>query len=60
MTAGTLDHHADALLAAVTPRGRLGGESDLKGAVLLLASGASAHITDETLAVCGRGGMTAL
>lgn len=57
MTAGTLDKHGEKLLA-VTPRGQLGGESDLKGAVLLLASDASAHITGQTLAVDG--GMTAL
>ena len=57
MTAGTLDKHGEKLLA-VTPRGQLGGESDLKGAVLLFASDASAHITGQTLAVDG--GMTAL
>lgn len=57
MTAGTLDRHGEKLLS-VTPRGVLGGESDLKGPVLLLASDAGAHITGQTLAVDG--GMTAL
>lgn len=57
MTAGTLDKHGEKLLA-VTPRGVLGGESDLKGAVLLFASDAGAHITGQTLAVDG--GMTAV
>jgi len=57
MTAGTLDRHGEKLLA-VTPRGVLGGESDMKGAVLLFASDAGAHITGQTLAVDG--GMTAV
>ncbi|MET3354366.1 UNVERIFIED_ORG: gluconate 5-dehydrogenase [Xanthobacter viscosus] len=57
MTAGTLDRHGEKLLS-VTPRGVLGGESDLKGAALLFASDAGAHITGQTLAVDG--GMTAV
>ncbi|WP_411816373.1 SDR family oxidoreductase [Hyphococcus sp. DH-69] len=36
-----------------TPRGKLGDETDLKGAALLLASGASAHITGQILVVDG-------
>jgi gluconate 5-dehydrogenase len=57
MTHGTLDRHGEKILEA-TPRGVLGGEHDLKGAVLLFASDAGAHITGQTLAVDG--GMTAL
>ncbi len=57
MTAGTLDKHGERLLS-VTPRGALGGPNDLKGAALLFASDASAHITGQTLAIDG--GMTAV
>ncbi|MFG1378239.1 SDR family oxidoreductase [Xanthobacter autotrophicus] len=57
MTAGTLDRHGEKLLA-VTPRGMLGGAGDLKGAALLFASDAGAHITGQILAVDG--GMTAV
>ena len=52
MTRGTLDQHTDTILAR-TPRGTLGGENDLKGALLLFASDAGAHITGQTLAVDG-------
>lgn len=52
MTKGTLDRH-DAALLAHTPRGQLGGEIDLMGPVLLLASDAGAHITGQVLAVDG-------
>lgn len=52
MTKGTLDKH-DAALLAHTPRGQLGGEADLMGPVLLLASDAGAHITGQVLAVDG-------
>lgn len=57
MTAGTLDSHGDHLIAS-TPRGQLGGERDLMGPALLLASDAGAHITGQTLVVDG--GMTIL
>lgn len=36
-----------------TPRGTLGGPADLKGAALLLAAPASAHITGQVLAIDG-------
>jgi NAD(P)-dependent dehydrogenase (short-subunit alcohol dehydrogenase family) len=57
MTNATLDEHGEKLIA-MTPRGVLGGENDLKGLTLLFASDAGAHITGQTLAVDG--GMTAL
>ena len=52
MTAGTLGEHGAAMIAD-TPLGKLGGESDLKGAALLLASDAGAHITGQILVVDG-------
>lgn len=55
MTAGTLDNHG-AELVAQTPRGALGGETDLMGPALLLATDAGAHITGQTIVVDG--GMT--
>jgi NAD(P)-dependent dehydrogenase (short-subunit alcohol dehydrogenase family) len=52
MTASTLaEFEAD--LVANTPLGRLGGDADLKGAALLLASDASRHITGQVLVVDG-------
>jgi gluconate 5-dehydrogenase len=36
-----------------TPLGKLGGPNDLKGATLLFASAAGAHITGQTLAIDG-------
>lgn len=55
MTAALIDKHQDEMLC-LTPRGRLGGSDDLKGAALLLASDAGAHITGQTIVVDG--GMT--
>jgi gluconate 5-dehydrogenase len=43
----------EAELVARTPRGALGGPHDLKGAALLMASDASAHISGQTLVVDG-------
>jgi gluconate 5-dehydrogenase len=52
MTAATLaEHGAEALKQ--TPLGKLGGETDLMGAALLLASDAGGHITGQILAVDG-------
>lgn len=52
MTAGTLDAFGEDLIAN-TPRGQLGGEQDLMGPVLLLASDAGAHIAGQTIVVDG-------
>jgi gluconate 5-dehydrogenase len=52
MTRATLDAH-ETLLVANTPRGELGGPSDIKGAALLLVSEAGAHITGQILVVDG-------
>lgn len=46
------------LLLRLTPRGQLGGEDDLKGLAVLLASGAAAHINGQNIAVDG--GMSVL
>jgi gluconate 5-dehydrogenase len=52
MTASTLDKHGAEILHQ-TPLGKLGGDTDLMGPALLLASDAGAHITGQTLVVDG-------
>lgn len=52
MTTYVLDNFEEALVAD-TPRGQLGGPQDLKGAALLFASDAGAHITGQILAIDG-------
>ncbi len=52
LTGYVIDKHGDDLRND-TPRGKLGCDDDLKGAALLLASDAGAHITGQVLAVDG-------
>src|SRR5262249_54870895 len=52
LTDYTLEKHG-AQLTEDTPRGKLGGDDDLKGAALLLASEAGAHITGQIVVVDG-------
>lgn len=52
LTGYVIDKHGDDLRAD-TPRGKLGNDDDLKGAVLLLASDAGAHISGQILAIDG-------
>ena len=53
---GTLDT-AGKMVAELTPTKRLGGEEDLKGLAVLLASEASRHITGQAIAVDGGAGL---
>ena len=52
MTAATLDR-IEAMVVKLTPLGRLGGDEDLMGSVVFLASEASRHITGQAIAVDG-------
>jgi len=52
MSAGLLDRIGDAVIAR-TPLQRLGGDEDLMGAVVFLASEASRHVTGQYIAVDG-------
>jgi NAD(P)-dependent dehydrogenase (short-subunit alcohol dehydrogenase family) len=52
MTKVLLEKHGDEVLRE-TPLGKLGGDTDLMGAALLLASDAGGHITGQTLVVDG-------
>jgi gluconate 5-dehydrogenase len=57
MAQGMIDR-AEQIILDMTPMKRLGGEEDLKGLAVLLASDASAYITGQTIAVDG--GMVSL
>jgi gluconate 5-dehydrogenase len=57
MTKVTLDR-IERQVEALTPLGRLGGDEDLKGTVVYLASEASRHVTGQMIAVDG--GCTAI
>ena len=52
MSAGLMDQFSEEMLADI-PFNRFGGPDDLKGAVLFLASPASAFVTGQTLVVDG-------
>jgi len=52
MSKGILER-IDRSVLAMTPLGRLGGDEDLMGSIIFLASEASRHITGQTLAVDG-------
>jgi len=47
-----ITHKRDRLLESI-PSGRFGGEDDLKGAAVFLASDASAYVTGHVLVVDG-------
>lgn len=57
MTRGILSQYEQHVLAR-TPMGKLGNDSDLKGAALLFCTAASGHVTGQILAVDG--GSTAM
>lgn len=52
MTAATIGEHSERMLRD-TPLGKLGGDTDLMGPVLLLASDAGGHMTGQILVVDG-------
>jgi gluconate 5-dehydrogenase len=52
MSAGVLERHGQRLLQDI-PLGRFGGENDLKGAAVFLASSASDYVTGHVLVVDG-------
>jgi len=52
MTMATVEQHGEEMLRQ-TPLGKLGGETDLMGPALLLASDAGGHITGQVLVVDG-------
>ncbi len=52
MTASTVDEHGADMIAQ-TPLGKLGGDTDLMGAALLLASDAGGHITGQAIVIDG-------
>jgi NAD(P)-dependent dehydrogenase (short-subunit alcohol dehydrogenase family) len=52
LSASTLEQSGELLLSRI-PLGRFGGDDDLKGAVLYLASPASAYVSGTTLVVDG-------
>ncbi|WNO53751.1 SDR family oxidoreductase [Stakelama saccharophila] len=52
MTMATVDEHGEEMRRQ-TPLGKLGGETDLMGPALLLASDAGGHITGQTIVVDG-------
>jgi gluconate 5-dehydrogenase len=52
MTKAIIEQHGEEFLRQ-TPLGKLGGDTDLMGAALLLASDAGGHITGQTIVVDG-------
>jgi NAD(P)-dependent dehydrogenase (short-subunit alcohol dehydrogenase family) len=52
MSGWIIEHRKDSLLATI-PLGRFGGDHDLKGAAVFLASDASAYVTGHVLVVDG-------